>query len=92
MSQPNTAYSSLQLPPVRPESLRSAATWSKPTPEEITSALTRAGIKWDELAAISGHPDMTVAKWHDGSESIEYMTWRFICERAGYGQIELNQY
>ena len=88
MSQPKPRYSNHPEVEIRPETLRNAANWTPPTVEEISEVLNRAGIKWSQLALLTGNPETVVSRWKDGKQSINYMTWRYICEAAGYGRID----
>lgn len=88
MSEPNAAFGSSPVEDVRPETLTSAKNWTVPNPQEISGMLNRARIKWSELPALTNNPSEAVELWEKGLKNIDYMTWRFICERAGYGRIE----
>ncbi|PXW50332.1 hypothetical protein DFO55_1243 [Grimontella sp. AG753] len=88
MSQPKERYSNTPEVIIRPETLRNAEKWTPPTVAEITEGLNRAGIKWGQLAVMTGNPESIVANWKAGKEQITYMAWRYICESAGYGRID----
>ncbi|EAB8175164.1 TPA: hypothetical protein O8L94_004598 [Enterobacter kobei] len=88
MSLPKPRYSNTHEVEIRPETLRSAANWTPPTIDEISEVLNRAGIKWGQLAVITGNAESVVAGWKEGKGQISYMAWRYVCESAGYGRIE----
>ncbi|EEC9486142.1 TPA: hypothetical protein PJG65_003753 [Escherichia coli] len=88
MSLPKPRYSNTPEVEIRPETLRSAANWTPPTIDEISEVLNRAGIKWGQLAVITGNAESVVAGWKEGKGQISYMAWRYVCESAGYGRIE----
>ena len=88
MSHPKQRYSNTPEVPIRPETLRNAANWTPPTVEEISEVLNRAGIKWGQLAEMTGNPEAVVVSWKEGKEKISYMAWRYICESAGYGRTD----
>ena len=88
MSQPKPRYSNTTEVEIRPETLRNAANWTPPTVDEISEVLNRAGIKWGQLAVITGNAESLVAAGKEGKEHISYMAWRYICESAGYGRID----
>lgn len=91
MSKPNASYSAIPAHSVRTETLRNVNTWIAPTPAEISTMLSKTDITWEKLAALTGQPETDVADWHHGRSEINYMAWRFICERAGYGRIDTYQ-
>lgn len=88
MSQPKARYSITSEVEIRPETLRNAGNWTPPSVDEITEVLNRAGINWSQLAEITGNAESIVTGWKEGKEHISYMTWRYVCERAGYWCIE----
>ena len=88
MSLPKPRYSNTHEVEIRPETLRSAANWTPPTIDEISEVLNRAGIKWGQLAVITGNAESVVAGWKEGKGQISYIAWRYVCESAGYGRIE----
>lgn len=88
MSQPKERYSNEPEVTIRPETLLSAANWTPPTVDEIAEMLNRAGIKWGQLAVMTGNRESVVESWKVGKEQISYLAWRYICERAGYGRID----
>ncbi|WP_224773567.1 hypothetical protein, partial [Citrobacter freundii] len=90
MSQTNAPYLVGNIKPVivRNETLRNQSQWVKPTPEEIAFVLSQAAIHWKDLPVATGTPDSLVNEWKEGSRPIDYLAWRYICERAGYGRID----
>ena len=88
MTQPKPRYSNTPEVEIRPGTLRNAANWTPPTVDEISEVLNRAGMKWGQLAVITGNAESIVAGWKEGKEHISYMAWCYICESAGYGRID----
>ncbi|MDM2765687.1 MULTISPECIES: hypothetical protein [Citrobacter] len=90
MSQTNAAYlvGSVKPVTVRNETLRNQLHWVTPTPEEIAFVLSQAAIQWKDLPALTGTPENRVEGWKAGIRPIDYLAWRYICERAGYGRID----
>ena len=81
---------------IRPETLRPAAQWEPPTPDEIRELIRLTGLTGGEVAAVlgltpqgnkSGRGSRTVRRWTAGDTPIPYAAWALLAHRAGFGLI-----
>jgi hypothetical protein len=79
---------------IRPECLRPAATWVKPTGDEIKEVVKLAGLSGATAAEALGlgkGGGRTVRRWIGEDTSIPYAAWGgVLCELAGLGTIWKN--
>jgi hypothetical protein len=78
---------------IRPECLRPAETWAKPTGDEIKEVINLAGFSRATAAKVLGlgkGGGRTVRRWIGGDTSIRYTAWAILCELAGLGIIWKN--
>lgn len=78
---------------IRPECLRPAATWVKPTGDEIKEVVKLAGLSGATAAEALGlgkGGGRTVRRWIGEDTSIPYAAWGVLCELAGLGIIWKN--
>lgn len=75
---------------IRPECLKPATHWCRPTGSEIRAVLQRAGLTGKEAARILGlsaKGDRTIRRWVGDDSPIPYAAWAILCDVAGFGQI-----
>ncbi|HHO81689.1 MAG TPA: transcriptional regulator [Halothiobacillus sp.] len=81
---------------IRPETLRPARKWEKPTPDEIRELIRLTGMNSEDVAAIlglappskkSGRGSRTVRRWKSGDVQIPYAAWALLAHQAGFGTI-----
>lgn len=88
-----------QVIQIRPETLRPAAQWEAPTPDEIRELIRLTGLNGSEVAAVlgltpqankSGRGSRTVRRWTGGDTPIPYAAWALLAHRAGFGLIWID--
>lgn len=81
---------------IRPETLRPAAQWETPTPDEIRELIRLTGLSGSEVAAVlglapqgnkSGRGSRAVRRWTAGDTLIPYAAWALLAHQAGFGLI-----
>ena len=75
---------------IRPECLRPADVWTKPTGREVRAVLRLAGFTGGIAAKKIGlgeRGDRTIRRWIGGESNIPYAAWALFCDYAGLGQI-----
>jgi len=85
---------------IRPETLRPARKWEKPTPDEIRELIRLTGMTNGEVAALlglakptktSGRGSRTVRRWTAGDSPIPYAAWALLAHQAGFGLIWVDR-
>ena len=77
-------------PAIRPECLRPAAEWQRPTGDEVRALLQAAGLTGARAACILGlgkGGDRVIRRWTAGAGRISYAAWAILCAVAGFGNI-----
>ncbi|MDG4868628.1 transcriptional regulator (plasmid) [Guyparkeria sp. 1SP6A2] len=81
---------------IRPETLRPARDWERPSPTEIREVMRQAGLTGGQVSDLvglapqgnkSGRGSRTVRRWTGGDAPIPYAAWAILAYEAGHGII-----
>ncbi|WP_322058470.1 XRE family transcriptional regulator [Paraburkholderia sp. J63] len=75
---------------IRPECLKPAIYWEKPTGAEIQEIVRQAGFTGRLAADYLDLADKTgrqIRRWISGETDIPYSAWALLCHAAGHGAI-----